>query len=188
MAAPPDGWPRPARWANIAAHLVPLLLIPCCLWRLALGLGVPMGFHGQMARMYEGPGWVTLYVIVLSVSSEALAALTLGLVRPWGEIFPAWIPGLGAKRVPVAAAAAVALVGAAAVTYLTISVAVNWNGPNFLGNPEAPHGFAGLLMTAVYAPLLAWGPLLAAVAIEYLLRHQHRGAAPEITHGGTAHV
>ncbi|MCF2434810.1 hypothetical protein LV779_08895 [Streptomyces thinghirensis] len=35
--------------------------------------------------------------------SEALALLTLGLVRPWGEVVPRRVPLLGGRPVPVMA-------------------------------------------------------------------------------------
>lgn len=164
--------PKPSRWVDLTARAVPLLLLPCCLWRLALAFGVPVGFHGALARTYEGPGWVTVYVLVLTVLSEGLAVLASGLVRPWGEVFPRWVPWRGGKPVPTAAAGAIALLGAAAVTYLAVSTALRWTGPHFLGNPGAPHGLAAAVMTAAYAPLLAWGPLLGVVAIDYLRRHR----------------
>src|SRR5690606_5586783 len=43
----------------------------------------------------------------LTLSSGAWlgVVLTLGLIRPWGEVFPRWVPGLAGRRVPVAAAA-----------------------------------------------------------------------------------
>ena len=37
-------------------------------------------------------GWESVYVLSLSLITEAVALLTLGLVRPWGERAPAWIP------------------------------------------------------------------------------------------------
>lgn len=37
----------------------------------------------------------------LAVSASLGAWLTCGLVRPWGEVFPRWLPGLRGRRVPV---------------------------------------------------------------------------------------
>jgi hypothetical protein len=165
-----DTLPVP-RWADLAAHTVVWTTVPSGLWRVALGLGVPVGFSGELAGTYEAPGWaVTPYVIVLSLAAEGLALLTLGLVRPWGERVPRWLPLIGGRAVPTAAAATAAALGAIAVTGITVVSALGWSDPENMGDPDAPQGLAGLVMTACYAPLLAWGPLLAAVTVAYVLR------------------
>src|SRR5690606_25794922 len=48
------------------------------------------------------PLWEVAYIPSLSVISLGLASLTIGLVRPWGEVFPAWLPWIGGRRVPLA--------------------------------------------------------------------------------------
>jgi hypothetical protein len=164
--------PAPSRWAITAARAVPLVVLPSSLWRVALGLGVPVGFSGALARTYAAPGWITPYVLGLSLLAEALALLTLGLVRPWGERVPSRIPLLGGRTIPAPAAAVPAGLGAVALTTLTIAGAAVWNGPQNNGQPDAPHGIAGLVMAACYAPLLAWGPLLGAVTVAYYRRRQ----------------
>lgn len=162
------------RWANIAAHLVPLTTVPSGLWRLALGLGVPVGFSGDLAELYGAPGWITPYVIVLSLLAEAAALSTLGLVRPWGERLPTWVPGIGGRRIPVLAAVVPAATGALAITFINWTSATMWFGPENNGDPDAPHGFAGFVMAAAYAPMLAWGPLLGAVTAAYYVRRRRR--------------
>src|SRR5688500_17607283 len=101
----------PARWAVPAAHLVPLRALPSRLSRIAL----VRGLTGFPTGEFEGsPHWV--YPVFLSVLSEALALLTLGLVQPWGETLPRWVPLLGGRRIPVLAAVIPAVLGALAVT------------------------------------------------------------------------
>lgn len=158
------------RWAVWAAHAVPLVVVPSSLWRIAQGFGVDVGFTGQLAEQFAAPGWITPYVIALSLVTEGLALLTLGLVRPWGERFPRWLPWVGGRPVPTLGAVIAAALGALAVTAVTGVGAVFWNGPENNGDPDAPQGLAGLVMTACYAPLLLWGPLLAAVTVSYLRR------------------
>ncbi|MEV6785257.1 hypothetical protein AB0M96_22935, partial [Streptomyces sp. NPDC051098] len=66
----------------VAAHAVPLITLPSGLWRLALAAGLPVAEDSV-------PDWGQgVYVVMLSVVSEALALLTLGLVRSWGEVVP----------------------------------------------------------------------------------------------------
>ncbi|HEY5986642.1 MAG TPA: hypothetical protein VIV12_09730 [Streptosporangiaceae bacterium] len=52
------------------------------------------------------------YILWLTAVSECVALLSLGLVRPWGEVFPRRIPLVGGCRVPPVAAAAAAATGA----------------------------------------------------------------------------
>lgn len=162
------------RWAHLAAHIVPLTTLPSGLWRLALGVGIPVGFSGELADVYGAPGWITPYVILLSVAAEGLALLTIGLVRPWGERVPVWMPGIGGKRIPTMAAVIPAAIGAVVITFINWSSALMWFGPENNGDPEAPHGFAGFIMAVCYAPLLAWGPLLAAVTVAYYRRRRRQ--------------
>ncbi|GAA3382027.1 hypothetical protein [Cryptosporangium minutisporangium] len=157
-------------WLLWTARAVPLLMLPSGLWRVALGLGIPVGFSGELAELFAAPGWITPYVLTLSALAEALALLTLGLVRPWGEVFPRWIPWVGGRVVPVAAAVVPAVLGAVGITVLSLVSASFWFGPENMGDPDAPQGLAGAIMTACYAPQLLWGPLLAVVTVAYYRR------------------
>ncbi|KUJ39630.1 hypothetical protein ACZ90_69150 [Streptomyces albus subsp. albus] len=162
----------PGRWAVRAAHLTALCVLPASLWRIALALGVPLGYSAQTLRQdFDAPGWGTAYMLGLSLLSELLAFLTIGLVRPWGEVMPHWIPVLGGRRVAPRAAAAVAATGATllclAFTVLPVVQMIA------LGHgPEDLHGAHLWLMQACYLPLLAWGPLLAWVTYDYHRRHR----------------
>ncbi|MEV4254031.1 hypothetical protein AB0J52_12810 [Spirillospora sp. NPDC049652] len=169
------------RWIEWTARAASLTTLPSGLWRIALGVGVPVGFSGELADMYR-PGWtMTPYVIVLSLAAEGLAMLTMGLVRPWGETVPSWVPFLGGRSIPPLAAVVPASLGALAVTAITLVGAVTWADPAAMGDPDAPHGVAGAVMTACYAPLLAWGPLLAIVTTAYYLRRTRRPRPTEAT-------
>ncbi|MFU8871417.1 hypothetical protein [Micromonospora sp. SL4-19] len=159
---PRDGRPAPA-WAIRAAHLIPLITLPSGLWRIALVTGVPLGMSEQGGPVRLGLG-ESVYIVSLSVVSEALALLSLGLVRPWGEVFPRRLPLLGGRRVPPSFAITVATAGAIAVTLIWGYAA--WGllvAGNDLGGTTA--GFA--LLLACYLPLLLWGPLLLTVAYAY---------------------
>lgn len=174
MTAPPP------RWAVWSARAVPLILLPSTLWRFALGAGIPVGFTGQLAQDFAAPGWIiTPYVIALSLVAEGFALLTLGLVQPWGEILPRWLPILGGRTIPVLVAVVPAAFGAAAVTLLSFAMAATWYGPENNGSPEAPQGIAGLIMTLCYAPMLAWGPLVIAVTVAYYRRRTDSSSAYE---------
>ncbi|MGP4022800.1 hypothetical protein [Actinomadura sp. 3N407] len=159
-------------WADRIAHIIPFTVLPSGLWRIALGLGVPVGFtEGSGFTDFPHP-FGTPYVFTLSILAELFALLALGLVRPWGEVFPRRFPLVGGRRVPVSFAVGAASLGAAAVTLIGVAGASNWAGA--MSAPESPDGFAAALMTFAYAPFLAWGPLLAILTVHYLRRRTTR--------------
>ncbi|MFE9404047.1 hypothetical protein ACFYNY_20030 [Streptomyces sp. NPDC006530] len=157
------------QWAVQAAWATVLCTVPSCVWRLSLGLGVDVGFTGRLGSLYTGTS-IMLYVLILSVASQAAACLTLGLVKPWGEWVPRWVPWLGGRRIPPLAVVIPAAVGAVAVMALCAAVTLAPRGP--LDNADFPHGTAGVIMDVCYAPLLAWGPLVAALTIAYARRRR----------------
>ncbi|MFF2353047.1 hypothetical protein ACFVVL_25075 [Kitasatospora sp. NPDC058115] len=167
-AVPPAGTPR---WAELAARATVWTTVPSGLWRIALGVGVPVGFSGELAAAFDPyvPGWGTVYVVALSGLAELLAFLTLGLVRPWGEVLPRRIPLIGGRAVPPLAAIVPAALGSAALTALWLP-ALFGGWASAMSDPDAPHGPAGVIMTLCYLPLVAWGPLLAAVTVAYARR------------------
>ncbi|WP_410618220.1 hypothetical protein [Amycolatopsis sp. cmx-8-4] len=153
----------PPRWAVVAAHLVPVVTLPSGLWRIALVAGLPLGLRVGDADV----GGDAAYIVGLSVVSEALALLTLGLVRPWGERVPRWVPLLGGRRVVPWAAIGPAAAGA-------VALAVIWgfafrDFPDF-GLVAFSHPAGHVLLVACYLPVLLWAPLLAAVTWSYYRR------------------
>jgi hypothetical protein len=178
--APADGVPR---WARAAALAVPFTVLPSSLWRIAVcTLHLPIARDGLAGTGGSSglpgvPLW--LYVIALSVLSELLAFTAVGLVSPWGEVFPRWVPGLRGHRVPALFAVIPGALGAAILTPLWTWAAVNQlQGRGINGRPlpsDAPLGFSdwqGVVAVAAYAPLLLWGPLLGAVTVSYWRRRR----------------
>ncbi|MFB7612726.1 hypothetical protein [Kitasatospora sp. NPDC056181] len=159
------------RWAELAAKATVWTTVPSGLWRIVFGLGIPVGFSGETAELAarHNPGWGTVYVVVLSALAESLAFLTVGLVRPWGEVVPRWIPLIGGRRIRPLAAIVPAVLGSVVLTRLGMAALFGGWSSN-MSDPEAPHGFAGLVMTLCYLPLVAWGPLLALVTFAYARR------------------
>jgi hypothetical protein len=111
------------RWASIAAHLVPLVVLPAGLWRLALASGLSLGMleDGVPVHVHGGE---RISVVGLTVVSEAAALLTFALVRPWGERVPAWVPWLGERRVPPRAVILPAAIGAALLLWAPLLAAL----------------------------------------------------------------
>ncbi|WP_198410967.1 hypothetical protein [Cryobacterium sp. TMT1-3] len=127
-----------------------------------MSIGIPVGFSdAELREDYDLPGWGAVYTIGLAVALECLALLTLGLVYHWGEVVPRWIPFIGGKSVPRMAAVIPAGIGAALITLITFSQLSMWDKVDSTSLPW---------MGPSYAPILAWGPLLAVVTVAYFLR------------------
>lgn len=163
--------PAAPRWARRAAGLAVLTTIPSALWRIAMSIGVPVGVNAEYrAEHYAFPSWGSARVFGLSFLLVGLAALTLGLVQPWGEVAPRWMPLIGGRRVRPQAAVVPAAIGAVLLTLLWISVLSNFGA---IAEEFGLTGPAKAVVLACYAPLLAWGPLLGAVTASY--RRRRRG-------------
>lgn len=115
----PDAARRWGTWAAVVAALCPL---PYGLLRMTWLLPDPIGFSA--AELAAEPG-IRLFGVGLGVIAIASGLLTLGLIRPWGEVWPRWIPFLAGRPVPVMAAvvpggvaAALLLVGTGALPQL----------------------------------------------------------------------
>jgi hypothetical protein len=174
---PVDGVPR---WIVLAAYATTLVVLPSGIWRIALGLGAPLGPISQDASGASGdlPSWVPMwgYLIFLTVLTEGLAFLTVGLVSRWAEVFPRWIPFLGGRRVPTPAAVIPWSPGAAVLTVATLLWLPSFNdftGPD--GTILHLSGWKLSIFAAAYGPLLVWGPLLMVVTVAYHLRRSTAG-------------
>jgi hypothetical protein len=145
-----------------AAHAVPVTVLPAGIWRIVLGLGVPLGFSPVALEADGMPGWGTAWVIFLTLLTEALALLSLGLVRPWGEVVPHWVPGLAGRRIPRAAVVLTGSVGGILLTVVWAFAVLGLVPITGLDRIDHFTGGAGwrALLIACYAPALLWGPIL----------------------------
>ncbi|MCB5164727.1 hypothetical protein LG634_07745 [Streptomyces bambusae] len=160
------------RWAMRLAYAMPLLLLPSCLWRL------PFALHFEMGQVHEPgmpPYWVSIpYVLVLSVLSEAIAVLSIGLVRGWGEVVPAWIPLVGGRPVRPLAAVVPAVLGGLVLTFLFTAIPMGDGRMLTLHGIDTTVDYTNdawrMLATVCLTPLAAWGPVTIALAIAYYRR------------------
>ncbi|HEY6747259.1 MAG TPA: hypothetical protein VI357_16265 [Mycobacteriales bacterium] len=162
-----------SRRIRAAAYAVPLCVLPSALWRLhaVFVKGVPAGCERLMRP------WEPYYVASLSAVSFLAALLTVGLVRPWGEVVPAWVPVLGGRKIPVLAAVLPAAVGAvlifAVYGYAVLNALLGFREPpDIPGCPDPSHEPYAWVAIACYASLLAWGPLLVLVTVAYYRRRR----------------
>ncbi|WP_051703937.1 hypothetical protein [Glycomyces sp. NRRL B-16210] len=178
------------RWAVLTAYATALTALPSAVWRiLAMAGDVPLlekdpQILAEASGVEAGPWW---YVIALSVASEALAFLAIGLVTVWGEVWPRWVPWLRGRRVPVAAAVVPASIGAVVLMGWTYVMGMYAFGLGIDGEPSrlAVNGWQNLVFWIAYAPLMAWGPLLAVLTVHYSRRRTSADAPVRIV---TAHA
>jgi hypothetical protein len=179
--APEPGRQPVSRWIKVAAYAVPLCVLPSALWRLwALADGPPPGCRQATQA------WEPYYITGLSVVSFGAALLTIGLVRPWGEVVPRWIPLVGGRTIPVRAAITAAGLGTTFIfgvyAYALLNPILNFRvAPDLPGCPSPLEGPGAWVAVASYAPLLAWGPLLVVVTIAYYRRRTHTTTVPSRT-------
>ncbi|MFR9788392.1 hypothetical protein ACL07V_06900 [Streptomyces sp. MB22_4] len=164
-----DALPDVPRWAVLAAHTVPLVTLPSGLWRIAQVAGLPV------AEQSGRNGREAVVAVSLTLITEGLALLTLGLVRPWGEVAPRRLPLIGGRRVNTLAAAASAVLGAA-VLCATVGWFA-WTRAAGLMERVTRTPAQQVLLVVCYAPLLAWAPLLAATALAYYRRRTTASSA-----------
>lgn len=169
------------RWARLAAYAIPFTVLPSSLWRIAA-----CTFHAPIldlnTHVSSGiPGLsLELFVVLLSLASEVAAFTAVGLIARWGEVIPGWVPVLGGRPVPGGSVVVAGTLGAALLTLLSLWVAVHLAlGQRIDGSvASAPmhlfgfHNWQGVLAVVTYAPLLLWGPLLAAVTVSYHRRRR----------------
>lgn len=166
--------PGVSRRTQLVAYAVPFAVLPSSLWRLpaAFDRGIGVGER--------------LYVVFLSVFSEALAFTAIGLIARWGEVFPRRIPVLGGRPVPPKAAVIPAAIGATLLTLLwtVLAGATQIMGKTVQGDdlpadfPSEVGGWQAASFYLCYTPLMLWGPLLAILTIAYSKRRNRSSAHP----------
>lgn len=160
----PSGAARWGRWATGVAVAVP---VGYAVTRLAWVLGIPLGISAEFLNTISSIVYVGAALGGMAIGG---AVLTLGLVQRWGEAVPRWVPWLGGRRVPVAAAVAPAYAVSVVVTsagLMFLRLAVSGGFDDVV--PGAGGQWAAWL-PEMFWPL--WGVALAAAATAYWLRRR----------------
>jgi hypothetical protein len=110
---------------------------------------------------------IRLWGLLLGGAAALGAALTVGLIRPWGEVFPRWMPGLAGRAVPVRVAAVPGGIVAALVTLAAVPMLVAMLVGDLTTGDK--------VMSVVLLPFYIWGPALALAVWGYVA---HRRAEP----------
>lgn len=106
----------------------------------------------------ELPPEVLATGLMLGSGAAAACVLTLGLVLPWGRVFPRWMPRVGGRPVPARLAV---VPGLAAATIITVSAV-----PVFLLSLDAS-SLVDVVVFDLVLPLWFWGPMLALAVWAY---------------------
>jgi hypothetical protein len=171
-------WLAPAaasRWGTWATYVAIGIPMVYALTRYAWALGIPLGIDADVFREQQAAG---LWAIGAALASLSVVGglLTLGLVRPWGEVFPTWLPLVGGRSVPVA----LAVVPASLMAVLVTNAGLMFWRMAFTGG--FPVGGIDLTLEndwAALAPELLWplwGVALGAATAAYAIRRHRRPA------------
>ncbi|WP_379346678.1 hypothetical protein [Paenibacillus sp. GCM10027629] len=155
-----DSAVRWGRWITYVAILAPAYYD---ITRIAWLLGIPLGVTKEFYQSLQDSGavWAGAGLALVSISG---AMLIHGLIKPWGEVFPRWIPFMVGKRVPPA----LAIVPAG---FVSILFTVTGTGA------VLDFSFSNLQNWGASTPLLLfpiWGIALGVATIFYYYRRQGR--------------
>ncbi|MER7170005.1 hypothetical protein [Streptomyces mesophilus] len=121
--------------------------------------GVPLWADANKFRDWYAAGGGP-YLFLLNSLAALAGVLALSLVRPWGLVFPAWVPLVHGRRVPrrtlTTTAVTVAVFLLAYTAFATFQTVAQWNDPGIFsrwitvyGIPQFVVWGAGLLIAAV---------------------------------------
>jgi len=121
-------------------------------WLTPWPLFGPSGAHLEPATLATG--------LVIGAGGAAASLLTLGLILPWGRVFPRWIPRVGGRPVPVALAAVPGFIASGILCIAAVPMLLTTVGP-----ADAP---ADALLVNLVLPFWYWGPMLGLAVAAYV--------------------
>lgn len=172
------GWQKPdeaALWGRVAVYVAMVAPLFYAFTRYAWALGFPLGMSEEYLQQGQESG---MWISGLFLANFGLvgAALMLGLVQRWGEVFPRWMRGLGGRQVPIALA--VVPVSVISVLLIVGGIAI-WSNLAPMISLLASGGAEGTeligeIIFQVGPTLLfpVWGIALAVAALGYYYRRR----------------
>jgi hypothetical protein len=103
---------------------------------------------------------IRLWGLLLGGGAALGAVLTVGLIRPWGTVFPRWMPGLAGRPVPIRAAAIPGGVVAGLVTLAAV--------PMLVAMLSSDIAAVDKVLSVLLFPFGIWGPALALAVWGYV--------------------
>ncbi|MEV4621105.1 hypothetical protein AB0J74_20645 [Asanoa sp. NPDC049573] len=156
-------WTTPASaasWGRVLTWSAALCPLPYVVTRLSWLTPWPIGESAETLAAHPG---LRIFGLALAVAGEGGTWLTLGLIRPRGEVFPRSLPFLGGRPVPLRAAVIPGLIVSLMMCIAGHSLVQQAFGA---GTDLSDH----LLVLLMPFPL--WGPLLAAATLAYWYRRR----------------
>lgn len=156
---PGASWTSPAsaarwgRWVTIVAALCPM---PYAVLRFSWLLPNPIGFSAQ--ELDAEPG-IKMFGLGLGTIAFCAGLVTLGLIRPWGEVWPRWVPVLAGRPVPL---------NAAVIPGTTAALLLIVGSPSLIGM-SADDWWLMLLL-----PFPLWGATVGLATAAYYYRRRTR--------------
>lgn len=155
-----------ASWGKWCTYIA--IIIPICysITRWCWALGIPLGTTKELLDSFErdSPG---IWLMGASLATVALggAILTLGLIQPWGEIFPRWFPFIAGRRVPLS----LAIIPASLVSIMVTSAGLMYIR-GFINKGGLDHRGWALEGPELLWPI--WGVALFGATIAYYYRRR----------------
>ena len=188
----PEGWTSPsnaARWGRIAVYVAMVAPVFYALTRYAWALGIPLGMTQEYLRAGQESGMWTSGLF-LATFILVVALMMLGLVQPWGEVFPRWMIGLAGRRISIA----LVVIPAALASVLLIVGGIGiWNNlaqmvANAVAAGAEGFGLIGEMIFQVGPTLLfpVTGVALAVATLGYYYRR--RGPCSVCGRGGSGAI
>jgi hypothetical protein len=167
----PEGWTSPdkaARWCRIAVYVAMVVPVFYAVTRYAWALGIPLGISDEVLRLGQENGtWIS--GLFLATFSLVGAALMLGLVQRWGEVFPRWMIGLAGRHVPIA----LAVVPASIVSVLLMVGGISiWSGYPQIADAAMGTGQDMGIVVGPTALFPIWAVSLAMATLGYYYRRR----------------
>jgi hypothetical protein len=167
----PEGWQSPssaARWGRVAVVVAMVVPLFYAVTRFAWALGIPLGISEEYLHLGQEQGtWTS--GLFLATFGLVGAALMLGLVQRWGEVFPRWMIGLAERRVPIA----LAVVPASIVSVLLIVGGISiLSGYTEMADAAAAGGEGTWSLVGPTLLFPVWGVALAVATLGYYFRRR----------------
>jgi hypothetical protein len=164
-------------WARMAIGAAIVAPLGYAAIRWSWAAGIPLGATPEFFAPYQVAG-ARVTEAVLGAMSAGGALLTVGLIRPWGEAVPRWVPVLAGRRVhpllavvPATAVAALLTTAGLSLTRGLVAMAVGLMPATAVASLPNWGGW-------VAAPLwLVWGIALGAATVAY---HRRRRAHQDL--------
>ncbi|MBB6733957.1 hypothetical protein H7C18_23820 [Cohnella sp. CBP 2801] len=155
-----------ARWGRRATYVAIGSPVYYDATRIAWLFRIPLGISREMLDDLWSTGgvWAGMGLALVSLTGTVLMH---GLIRPWGEIFPRWVPFWAGKRVPPALAIVPAALASVMIAVTGIQVA-----GQFLFEPAIVGLGWGASTPLLLLPV--WGVALGIATIAYYYRRRGR--------------